>query len=96
MALGDKFKNLAKQAQDAVVEHKDQLHGAVDAVSGAADRRTKGKYTDKIAKLGQKADGAVDKLSGDEAPADASAPVPPAAPAPPSAGTASAEPPASG
>jgi hypothetical protein len=66
MALGDKFKNLAKQAQDAVVEHKDQIHGAVDSVSVAADRRTRGKYTDKIAKMGQKAGHAVDKLGGDE------------------------------
>jgi hypothetical protein len=66
MALGDKFKNLAKQAQDAVVEHKDQIHGAVDAVSVAADRRTRGRYTDKIARMGQKAGEAVDKLGGDD------------------------------
>jgi hypothetical protein len=66
MAFGDKLKNIAKQAQEAVGEHKDQIHNAVDAVSVAADRKTKGKYTDKIAKVGQKAGDAVDKLSGNE------------------------------
>ncbi len=67
MGLGDKVKNLAKQAQDAVAEHKDQIHGAVDAVSVAADRRTKGKYTDKISKAGKKAGDAVDRLGGPDA-----------------------------
>jgi hypothetical protein len=66
MGLGDKFKNIAKQAQDAVVEHKDQLHGAVDAVGVAADRKTRGKHTDKIAKFGQKAGDAIDKMGGEE------------------------------
>ena len=65
MGLGDKFKNLAKQAQDSVAEHKEQLQGAVDAVSVAADRKTKGRHTDKIAKMGQKASGALDRL-GDQ------------------------------
>jgi hypothetical protein len=74
MAFGDKVKNLAKQAQDAVVEHKDQIQGAVDAVSVAADRKTKGKYTARIQTMGQKAGAAVDKLGGEEPPADAAAP----------------------
>jgi gas vesicle protein len=63
MGLGDKFKNLAKQAQDAVVEHKDQIHETVERVSVAADQKTHGKYTDKIAKFGQKAGGAVDRVA---------------------------------
>jgi hypothetical protein len=65
MGFGDKFKNLARQAQDAVVEHKDQIHQAVDAVGVAADRKTKGKYTTKIAKFGEKAGEAIDKLGGE-------------------------------
>jgi hypothetical protein len=77
MGLGDKFKNLAKQAQDSVAEHKEQLQGAVDAVSVAADRKTKGRHTDKIAKMGQKASGALDRL-GDH---DDTAPTGDAAPA---------------
>ncbi len=66
MGLGDKFKNLAKQAQDSVAEHKDQLQGAVEAVSVAADRKTKGRHTDKIARMGQKASDALDRMADDD------------------------------
>jgi MT0933-like antitoxin protein len=66
MGLGDKFKDLAKQAQKTVAEHKEQIHDAVDAASVAADQKTRGKYTAKIAKMGQKAGEAVDKVSGGE------------------------------
>ena len=66
MGLADKFKDLAKQAQDAVAEHKDQIHDAVESVGVAADQKTQGKYSDKIAKMGQKANEAVDKFSGGE------------------------------
>jgi hypothetical protein len=72
MGLGDKFKNLAKQAQDSVAEHKEQLQGAVEAVSVAADRKTKGKHTDKISRMGQKATDALDRLDDhDEAAGEA-------------------------
>jgi hypothetical protein len=64
MGLADTFKDLAKQAQDAVTEHQDQIHDAVDSVSAAADQKTQGKYTDKIAKMGQTVNEAVDKFSG--------------------------------
>jgi hypothetical protein len=66
MGLGDKFKHLAKQAQESVAEHKDQLQGAVEAVSVAADRKTKGRHTDKIARMGQKASGALDRLGHED------------------------------
>lgn len=66
MGLGDKFKDLAKQAQDSVAEHKEQFQGAVEAVSVAADRKTKGKHTDKIARMGQKATDALDRLGEDD------------------------------
>jgi hypothetical protein len=62
MGLGDKVKNLAKQAQDSVAEHKEQLQGAVEAASVAADRKTKGRHTDKIARMGERATGALDRL----------------------------------
>jgi hypothetical protein len=62
MGLGDKFKDLAKQAQDSVAEHKEQLQGAVEAASVAANRKTKGRHTDKIARMGQKASDALDRL----------------------------------
>ncbi len=63
MGLGDKFKDAAKQARESVADHKDQLHDVVDAVGVAADRKTRGRYTTRIAKLGEKAGGAVDKLA---------------------------------
>ncbi len=65
MAFADKFKDLTKQAKEAVAESKDKIHEAVDAVSAVADEKTHGKYTAKIAKFGQKATDAVDKLSAD-------------------------------
>lgn len=70
MGLGDKFKNLAKQAQDSVADHKDQLQGAVEAVSVAADRKTKGRHTDQIARMGQKATDALDRLGDQDAAAE--------------------------
>ncbi len=73
MGLTDKFKDIAKQAQGAVAEHKDQIHDAVDAAGVAVDRKTKGKHTDKIAKFGEKAGDAIDKLGADsdkDAPAE--------------------------
>ena len=44
MGLGDKFKSLASQAKEAVAEHKEQIHDAVDAASTVATAKTKGKY----------------------------------------------------
>ncbi len=66
MGLGDKLRDLSKQAQDAVAEHKDQIHEAVDAAGVAADRKTRGKHSAKIAKVGQKAGAAIDHLAGSD------------------------------
>jgi len=74
MGFGDKFKDLAKQAQDAVAEHKEQIVQAVDNASVLADQRTGGKYTDKIAKVGQKAEQAVEKMSSSDAEAGSEGP----------------------
>jgi hypothetical protein len=94
MGFGDKFKDLAKQAQDAVAERKEQITEAVDRASVAADARTGGKYSDRIAKVGKKAEQVVEKLSGDrEAGADAAGADAAGADAA-GAGGASAEPPA--
>lgn len=68
MGFGDKFKDLAKQAQVTVAEHKEQITAAVDRATVVADQRTGGKYADKIAKVGQKAGHVVEKLSGDRDP----------------------------
>ncbi len=87
MGLGDKFKDLKKQAQEAVGEHRDQIQDAVGVVGVAADRKTKGRYSQKIAKFGQKASETVDKVA-DEKPAGAQEPsgtTAPGAPAEPAA-----------
>jgi predicted lipid-binding transport protein (Tim44 family) len=94
MGLGDKFKDLKKQAQETVVEHRDQIQEAVGVVGVAADRKTKGRYTQKIAKFGQKANEAVDKVVEEE-PARAqepSASTAPGAPAEPAASEANPSP----
>jgi hypothetical protein len=65
MGFRDRFNDLAKQAKDAVAEHQEQIHDAVEHVSVAADEKTHGKYTAKIAKVGEKAGAAVDRLGGD-------------------------------
>ncbi|MGO9960495.1 MAG: antitoxin [Solirubrobacteraceae bacterium] len=70
-SLGEKAKDLTKQAQAAVAEHKDTIQDAVDAVSFTVDEKTHGKYSTQITKVGQKANDVVDRLSG-EAGADAS------------------------
>ena len=48
-----------------MAEHKEQIHEAVDAVGGA-DRKTGGKHTAKIAKMGQKAGDAIDKFGAED------------------------------
>jgi len=65
MGLRDKLTGLREQAQEAVAEHKDQIQGAMETAGAAVDKKTRGKYTDKIAKYGQKASDAVDKF-GDQ------------------------------
>jgi hypothetical protein len=70
MGFGDKFKNLANQAKEAVAEHADQLHEAVDAAGVAVNEQTGGKYANKIMKFGQKAGDMIDKqaaATGDQA-----------------------------
>jgi hypothetical protein len=70
MDIADRLKGLAKQAEDAAVEHKDQLHEAVQKAEAAADQRTQGKYRERIQKAGAKAHALVEKLPDAEAPPD--------------------------
>lgn len=70
MGLSDTLKNLRKKAEDTAVEHKDQIHQAVQKAEDAADQRTQGKYHEKIVKAGDIADAYVEKLNpADEQPA---------------------------
>lgn len=72
MGFGDRLKDLRDQAQHAVADNKDKIQGAVQSVGEAANAKTKGKYADKIAKLGEKVSAGVEKIGGD-ADQDASA-----------------------
>jgi MT0933-like antitoxin protein len=63
MGLKDKIAGLREQAQEAVAEHKEQIQGAMETAGAAVDRKTHGKYTDKIAKYGEKATSAVENFS---------------------------------
>ena len=65
MGLRDKLTGLREQAQETVAEHKEQIQNAVESAGTAVDRKTHGKYTDKIAKYGQKATEAVENFSGE-------------------------------
>jgi hypothetical protein len=67
MGLRDKLTDLRKQAQETVGEHKDEIQGAMETAGAAVDKKTHGKYTDKIAKYGQKASNAVERF-GEPAP----------------------------
>lgn len=78
MGLRDKLTGLRDQAQETVAVHKDQIQNAMETAGEAVDRKTHGKYTDKIAKYGQKATDAVENFSG-QAPGEAT-PEPPDAP----------------
>ncbi len=68
MGLRDKLTDLRKQAQEAVAEHKDQIQDAMETAGQVVDQKTRGKYTDKIARYGQKANDAVEKFSDQPSP----------------------------
>jgi hypothetical protein len=78
MGFGDKLKGLREQAQQAVVDNKDKIQGAVQTAGEVANTKTKGKYADKITKVGEKVSGSVEKIAGSDdtaagTPADTSA-----------------------
>jgi hypothetical protein len=81
MGLSDKIKDLRSKAEDAVVEHKDQIQQTVQKVGQAADQRTGGKYSEQIQKAGAKATGFVDGIADDGRAGTAEA-TPAAAPGP--------------
>ena len=66
MGLADRLKDLTKKAEDTAVEHKDQIHQAVQKAEVTADQRTGGKYHEQIHKAGAKAESLVDELDGTE------------------------------
>jgi antitoxin protein of toxin-antitoxin system len=64
MGFGDRLKGLREQAQQAVVDNKDKIQGAVQTAGEVANTKTKGKYADKITKVGEKVSGSVEKIAG--------------------------------
>lgn len=73
MGIADRLRKLTHRAEDSAVEHKDQIHEAVQKAEAAADERTGGKYHDQIQKAGAKADALVDNLKPADAPPDQAA-----------------------
>ena len=63
MDISDKLNELKRKAEDAAVEHKDQINEAVEKAEAAADQRTEGKYHDRIANAGAKVKGYVESLN---------------------------------
>jgi ElaB/YqjD/DUF883 family membrane-anchored ribosome-binding protein len=66
MGFADRLKGLTKKAEDTAVEHKDQIHQAVQKAEATADQRTGGKYHEQIQKASAKADSFVDGLGETE------------------------------
>jgi len=68
MGLTDRLKDLKGKAEDAVSEHGEQIHGAVEKAAAAADQRTGGRYSERIHKAGAKADSLVESLKKSDEP----------------------------
>jgi MT0933-like antitoxin protein len=66
MGLADSLKDLRKKAEDAAVEHKDQLQEGVQRAQTVADQRTGGKYHEQIHKVGGKASAFLEGLQGED------------------------------
>jgi hypothetical protein len=69
MGISDRLKDLKTKATDAAAEHSEKLHEAVDKAATVADQRTGGKYSERIQKVGAKADGLVESIAATDAPA---------------------------
>ncbi|MDR6173513.1 hypothetical protein QE364_002638 [Nocardioides zeae] len=68
MGFSDKLKGVLGQARtqasSAVDKHGDKITGGIDKAAAFADKKTKGKYSDKIAKGTVKAKEGLEKLDG--------------------------------
>ena len=75
MGLSDKLKQFSDKAKESATEHREQITNAVESAGVIADKRTRGRYSDKIAKATAKTEAAVDRLTdkpADETPPPAS------------------------
>jgi MT0933-like antitoxin protein len=66
MGLSDKLKTFTDKAKDSAAEHREQITNAVETAGVIADKRTRGRYSDKIAKAASKTGSAVDRFAGQE------------------------------
>jgi ABC-type transporter Mla subunit MlaD len=82
MGLADKLSALTRKAQDAAVEHRDQVEQAVENAATLADQQTGGRYHNKIAKAKGKADEYLDQQARRQAPPATDRPVPEGEPEP--------------
>ncbi|MBS1879230.1 MAG: antitoxin [Actinobacteria bacterium] len=73
MAISETLKGLTNKAREQAAEHKDDLKKAIDKAQDAADKRTGGKYHDKLEKAGRTADRYLDELQPDGERAEKSA-----------------------
>ncbi len=80
MGLSDKLKLLGDKAKETAAEHKDQINQAVENAAGIADRRTGGKYSDKISRATQKTGAYVERLTPEQEHDRGTPPSGPAAP----------------
>ncbi len=67
MGFADKLKRLTQKAKAAAAEHPDQIQHAVEKAGTVADRRTGGKYHDRIARAGTKVETYVEDLKPEAA-----------------------------
>jgi ElaB/YqjD/DUF883 family membrane-anchored ribosome-binding protein len=63
VGISDKLGGFKKKAEDAAVEHKDQIKEAVEKAQASADQRTEGKYHEQITKAGAKIEQYVENLN---------------------------------
>ena len=69
-----------KQLTKAVDDHGDKIRDGIDKAGDAVDKKTQGKYTDKIARSKTAATGVLDKLGGKNDPGPPTGPTGPTGP----------------
>jgi hypothetical protein len=86
MGFLDKLKSKASEVKEKAVEVVDergpQIKGGIEKAGDFVDKKTKGKYSDKIAKGTKKAEEAIDKIDKDADTPTADQPPSPPAPGP--------------
>jgi hypothetical protein len=83
MGLSDKLKQFSDKAKESAAEHREQITNAVETAGVIADKRTRGRYSGKIAKVTAKTGAAVDRLAGEPGAHEGSSATPPGPEQPP-------------